>query len=396
MVRAGPILVPLLCCLSFGVGLAQEKKGDDPPRPTQPRQRPQPQGQPTRRFEQPILLTGSVRYADGSPAHIAARVELWCKGFLNRQVHTLNGLFSLPVGGNISSGTYDASVSAGGLDRTSFPTQPLGGFREHRGNGTRTHVDLTSCQLRAQQGGFQSDEISLSFRRVLGNPADVGTLVLYEAESIVGTVSSVTTMEASRLARKRFNRGHKELKKANYRKAAAELQKATKLYPEYSEAWNLLGQVRLHLQDESGAQEALELAAASDPKYLGPPIAMMELESQRSDWAQVSQWSTKILELHPHHVQAHYFRGVANLNLRHMEQAEESLSAVRASHRADDFPYAGYLLGLMLADKGEFAAAAKELRHFLALRPLAPEGARVKGFLSNWEEKGLIQGAERN
>ncbi len=173
-------------------------------------------------------------------------------------------------------------------------------------------------------------------------------------------------------------------------------EKPTKLYPEYSEAWNLLGQVRLQLKDESGAKEAFELAAASDPTYLGPLIAMMELESQRSDWDQMSQWSTKILELHPYHMQARYYHGVANLNLRHMEQAEAALSTVRASHKADDYPYAGYLLGLMLADKGDFDAAATELKHFLKLVPLAPERARVTGFLSDWEKKGLIQGPEKN
>ena len=93
---------------------------------------------------------------------------------------------------------------------------------------------------------------------------------------------------------------------------------------------------------------------------------------------------------------AHYYRGVANLNLDRWEQAEESLTKVRASHKADDYPYAGYLLGLMLADKGDFDAAAKELKHFLKLRPEAPEGDRVKTLLSGWEKKGLIKGAKKN
>ena len=185
-------------------------------------------------------------------------------------------------------------------------------------------------------------------------------------------------------------------KKANYQKAVAELEKATDLYPEFSEAWNLLGQVRLQLKDESGAQKAFESAADSDPKYLRPQVAMMELESRRQGWDQVSQWSTKVIELHPYHMQAHYYQGVANLHLRQLEQAEESLTKVRASHKADDYPYAGYLLGLMLADKGNFNDAAKELKHFLKLRPEAPEGDRVKTVLSDWEKKGLINGAEKN
>ena len=122
----------------------------------------------------------------------------------------------------------------------------------------------------------------------------------------------------------------------------------------------------------------------------------MELESRRQGWDQVSQWSTKVIELHPYHMQAHYYQGVANLHLRQLEQAEESLTKVRASHKADDYPYAGYLLGLMLADKGNFNDAAKELKHFLKIRPEALDGDRVKTVLSDWEKKGLINGAEKN
>ncbi len=368
MTKAQPILVVFLCFLPFGVGLGQE---------------PQP--------EKPIFLSGSVMYADGSPADMTAKVALWCDRFVRRQVPTVDGVFSLQVGGStVAPTTFDAE---GGRS-----LEILSGPRSVQSrHNVIPLVDLTGCELRAQQEGFQSDDIYLSFRRPGDNP-DVGALVLYQAGSIVGTIDSVTTMKAPRQARKRLRRALKEMRtrKANFEKAAAELEKATALYPEYSEAWNLLAQVRLQLRDESGAREAFELAVASDPNYIRPQVAMMELESQHQGWDQVSQWSTKILELHPYHMQAHYYRGVANLNLRHMEQAEESLSAVRASLKADDYPYAGYLLGLMLADKGEFDVAATELKHFLKLVPLAPERARVTGFLSNWEKKGLIHGAERN
>ena len=273
----------------------------------------------------------------------------------------------------------------------------VGGRGQSRQGLNPGYMDLTGCELQASQPGFQSDSISLAFRRTMDNP-NVGTLVLYRAGSIVGTTSSATTMSAPKKARKGYKKALKEVnkKKANYQKAVAELEKATELYPDFSEAWNLLGLVRLQLKDESGAQKAFESAAASDPKYLKPQVAMMELESRRQGWDQVSEWSTKVLELHPYFLKAHYYRGVANLNLARWEQAEESLTKVRASHKADDYPHAGYLLGLVLAEKGDFDAAAKELKHYLKLRPEAPEGDRVKTLLGDWEKKGLIRGAKKN
>ena len=405
MAKAHPIIVLFLCFVLFGLALAQERPDDTP---TQPQPSPSPQQLESPRIEQPLYLTGTVMYADGSPADMTAKVELWCDGRVRRQVHTFSGRFTLQVGGrNLQATVLDASVgsedvfgagSSPGLNGEGFGgSEGLGEGGQSRQANNPDHMNLISCELRAEQAGFQSETIPLTFRRPLDNP-DVGVLVLYRAGRIVGTTGSVTTMSAPKKARKGYQKALKEVKKkkANYQKAVAELEKATDLYPEFSEAWNLLGKVRLQLKDESGAQKAFESAADSDPKYLRPQVALMELESRRQGWDQVSQWSTKVIELHPYHMQAHYYQGVANLHLRQLEQAEESLTKVRASHKADDYPYAGYLLGLMLADKGNFNDAAKELKHFLKIRPEAPEGDRVKTVLSDWEKKGLINGAEKN
>jgi outer membrane protein assembly factor BamD (BamD/ComL family) len=411
MAKAQPIIVLILCLVLFGLAFAQEKP-DQPsePAPTQPSSSPQqqPQGNQPPQTARPMFLMGLVIYPDGSPADISAKVELWCDGRVRRQVHTINGQFSLTVGG---SGPQDASFDASvGLEEPfGSPSSGAGGFGgavpggfgqsgQSRQAMNPGYMDLTGCELQASQTGFQGESLPLTHRRPMDNP-DVGVLILYRAGSIAGTTSSVTTMSAPKKARKGYKKALKEVKKkkkANYEKAVVELEKATELYPEFSEAWNLLGQVRLQLKDESGAQKAFESAAASDPKYLKPQVAMMELESRRQSWDQVSQWSAKIIELHPYLTSAQYYRGVASLNMSRLEQAEESLTKVRTGHKANDYPYAGYLLGLMEADKGNFEAAAKELNHFLKLRPKAPEGDRVKALLSDWQEKNLIKGAHKN
>ena len=378
---------------------AQEKP-DNTPQPTG-NQQEQPQAQRSRRIEQqPLFLTGTVIYDDGSRADMTAQIELLCDGMVRRKVHTSNGHFNVILGLNQLQTTMDVSVGSldqfGAINPTG--TEGFGGVSQG-GQSLQTqtpaHMNLNRCELRASQPGFQSESISLTFRRPLENP-DVGVLVLYRAGSIVGTLSSVTTMSAPKKARKQYKKALKEVQKKSpdYQKAVVELEKATDLYHEFSEAWNLLGQVRLQLKDESDAQKAFESAAASDPKYVQPPLAMMELESRRQRWDQVSQWSAKVIELNPYLMTAHYYQGIANLHLRRLEQAEESLTKVRASRKADDYPYAGYLLGLLLSDKGNFDAAAKELRRFLKLRPEAPEGDRVKTFLSEWEAKGFIKGVD--
>ncbi len=411
MAAPKPIVVLFLCLVTFGTAFAQEKS-DEKSQPTQSQpsgsQQQQQQGNQPSQVEQPTFLSGKVIYADGAPADSSAKVELWCDGTVRRQTTTLNGSFSMMVGGGSLQATQlDASVaggdpfggvgSSGGDDFGGLAPGGAGGFG---GGGPRmgssNQVDLTGCELQASQTGYQSESVVLSFRRALDNP-DIGTIVLYKSGSIAGTTTSVTTMSAPKKARKGYKKARKEVskKKANFEKAAAELEKATDLYPEFSEAWNLLGQVRLELKDESGAQQAFESAAAGDPKYLKPLIAMMELESRRQSWDQVSQWSTQVIELHPYEMKAHFYQGFASVQLGQFDQATESFTKVRASHRADQYPYAGYLLGLMLADKGDFNGAAKELKRFLKLRPEAPEGDRINTLLSGWEEKGLLKVAQK-
>ena len=398
MAKAQPIIVLFLCFVLFGLAFAQ----DDTPRPEPPQQ--QQQAPQSTQMDQPLYVSGKVVYDDGSPADMNVRVELLCDGRVRRQVHTLNGNFSLQVGGSTREFTsFDATVGSrdalGPVNPTrtgNFGGDPSVGPSGQGGQSpplqTPAAFNLHGCELRANQAGFQSESISLAFRRPLDNP-DVGVLVLFRAGSIAGTTTSVTTMSAPKKARKGYKKALKEMKRksANYEKAVAELENATDLYPEFAEAWNLLGQIRLQLKNESGAQKAFESAAASDSKYLPPQLAMMELELRRENWEEVSKWTSSITELNPYIVMAQYYRGVANMTLNRTEPAQQSFQKVRDNYKSDDYPYASYLLGYILATQGEFESAASELRHFLKIKEQAPEADQIKESLAQWEKEGHIK-----
>ena len=113
MAKAHPIIVLFLCFVLFGLALAQEKPDDTPTQPQPPPSPQQQQGQQSPRIEQPLFLAGTVMYADGSPADMTAKVELWCDGRVRRQVHTFNGRFTLQVSGsNLQATTFDASLGS--------------------------------------------------------------------------------------------------------------------------------------------------------------------------------------------------------------------------------------------------------------------------------------------
>ena len=396
MVRLGSLL-----CLGFimvEVALAQVLPTTQPKRPTPQSGSQEPSGGQRIR---PRYLSGKVVYVDGTPADASAIVELLCDGRVLHQAHTLHGDFSLEVSGRSTRlKEIDASISAEDAFGPSNSYEAGFGSLSGQGQGAEapanpsfSQVSLWGCELRASQSGFAPESIPLSVRGPMDNP-DVGLMVLYRLGSITGTTTSVNTMSAPKKARKQYKKALNEVKnkeKANYKKAAGELEKAVKLYPEFAAAWELLGHVRLKLKDDEGARGAFESALASDPQYVRPYVAMMKLEYRQQRWDQVSHRSSQLIKLNPHHLTVHYYQGFASIKLGRTDQAEESLTKVRASHEADDYPYASYMLGVLLAGKKDFEGAARELRHYLKISPEAPQGDHIKAYLSGLEQKGLMK-----
>ena len=160
MAKRRPAIVFYCCFLLVGLARAQ-------PRPTQPQG--SSQGQRLPQGERPLSLSGRVLYQDGSPAEVAARVELICDGQVRRQAHTLDGHFHLVVdGSNIHGAAMDASVASqdalGGVNSsrtaglglgTTGQTSQGGQFLGTSGPG---HADLSGCELRASQVGFLANK----------------------------------------------------------------------------------------------------------------------------------------------------------------------------------------------------------------------------------------------
>ena len=352
-------------------------------------------------------LSGKVIYDDGSPVETMASVEMVCNGRVRLQTHTFNGFFSLELTGSHRRLTVmDASVAGQDSQRRLSPTggNPFGGGGNSAGDpslSTRPsgaqQLNLIGCELRANQPGFQSETISLSIRRPLDNP-DVGVIILHRGGSIPGTSTSVASMAAPKKAKKAYPRAVKEIrkKKGSHEKAVSELQKAIELYPEFAAAWELLGEIRLAQKDEPGAMKVFAAAVAGDPKYIRPNVAMMELEARRQNWDEVSKWSSKVKELNPYLAPAHYYHGIASVNLNRVELGQESFQKVRDAYKGDDFPYASYMLGYILAKKKEFESAASQLRHFLEISEKAPEVGQVKTHLAQWEKEGRISQVRKN
>ena len=146
-------------------------------------------------------------------------------------------------------------------------------------------------------------------RRTPGEPS-----VLAES---VGTATSLTALSAPRKAKKAYRKASKELAREgpNHSKAVKELEKAVKRYPEFAEAWDLLGRVRVVSKDQSGAREAFEKAMAAEPNYVNPYLSLARLCLIERRWEEAAQLSGRVLRLIPDNVYAYYCRSLSSFYL---------------------------------------------------------------------------------
>lgn len=403
------ILVFVLAFL-FQPLLAQQQEDKSPQQPPpgqdrgsdrdRGRQEPgwrQQQPQQEELYNRPIFLTGSVELSDGSPVPESVRVSLICNNNVVDQAFThLDGQFSFQLGDHRPTTVMDASASGagfGGLGGVgggpSFGQMGSIGAGRSAGLG---RVDLSHCEIQASLPGFLSDTLRLGVRSVLDNP-NVGTIVLHRSQQAPGTTVSLTTLAAPKDASKAYEKARKELgkKKPNLKNATKELEKAVGIYPEFSAAWYLLGNLRKEASDMGGARDAYQKAVAGDHQYVPPYLGLAEISLQENNLEAVEQYSQEVLKLNPSITVAHYFNAVANYFTGEMEPAEESLKMIKATPgEADRFPMTYYMMGIIEANRGNYSEAAADLERLLEIQPEFPVAADVEKQLQEWESAGLI------
>ncbi len=347
--------------------------------------------------QRPIFLSGQVLTGDGQPPSESVIVERVCGGNVRPEGYTDHkGRFSFQLGGDPSLAMSDASVGGRQLGGgPAFGQTPFGGSSGIRSTGMGG-VDLSGCELRASLPGYLSDSIILGIRRPMDNP-DVGVIVLRRIAGVVGNVVSATTLGAPKKADKAYQNGLREMrkKKPNYKKGAAQFERAVAEYPQFAAAWGALGDARMGLQDEAGAKEAFGKALEADPKYLKPFNPLLQMALRQQDWGAVEDLGSRYLELNPNEMQLQFYVAVAAVNNGNPRKAEETVMAIRASDRRDDFPQSHRIMGLIHSQRGDFIKAATEYRAYLTKQPDGNGAAQLKKQLNEWEVLGVIDPAAK-
>jgi len=333
--------------------------------------------------------------SDGTPIPPNITIQRVCGG-LSRTVAYTNpdGHFNFQWG---DRNTVVPDAADAGVAATSGRNSGGFGSAQSAGGGNPLAADpfgnrMMNCELRASLAGYTSDNVNLFNRRNADSP-DIGTILLHRVAGVEGSSISVTSMMAPKDAKKAYEHGLQSLLKNKPADAAKDFEKAVAVYPKYADAWASLGKLRIDQNSAEPARAALLKAIEADPKLVIPYVELGMLAAKTSDWPQVAKHLDRALELDPvDYPQAWYVDAVANYNLKQYDAAEK---AARAAVKVDPHhvnPRSGYLLGLVLAEKKDYAGAVAELSEYLKLTPNAPDQAQVKAQLDQLEK--LATGAK--
>jgi tetratricopeptide (TPR) repeat protein len=336
----------------------------------------------------PVYISGKVSIEDGSAVPQNVTIQRVCSGISKTVAYTdSHGRFSFQWGDrnmvltdasdagsgsarNASTGGFGSSQSAGGA--SALAPDPFGNR-------------MINCALRANVAGLTSDTISLFNSR--SDSPDVGTIVLHRMAGVEGLSISATSVMAPKDAKKAYEHGLQSLLKNKPGDAAKDFEKAVAVYPKYADAWVSLAKLRLEQQSTEPARAALTKAMEADPLLVTPYVELGLLAATDAKWQESGKYLDRAVELDPvDFPQAWYADAVANYNLKKYDAAEKSARAAVKLDPRHANPRSGYLLGLVLAEKQDYAGAAAELTAYIKLAPNAPDLAQVKEQLAQFEK----------
>ncbi len=323
----------------------------------------------------PILITGKVTLDDGSKPGQPVLLERICGGRPHAEGYTdSSGSFSIRLGQEMD---VIADASEAPTRNTVTSGNPQGGIRDR---------DLANCDLRAVLTGYRSENVPLASHKYMDNP-DIGTIVMRRLGTVEGLTMSATTALAPKDAHKAFEKGLEEVRKSKFEDAEKEFARAVEIYPKFAAAWYELGRVQERRDHETEARNSYAQSIAADSKYINPYERLSIIAFHENKWQEVADTSDRMLHLDPYdYPGAYYYNAVANLQLKNLVPAERSAREALKLDVARGNPQIHYVLGIILAQKQDYAGAVESLRTYLKVAPDAKDVDKVRKQLGDIEK----------
>jgi tetratricopeptide (TPR) repeat protein len=302
-----------------------------------------------------LYFAGKVTVAGGNLPWDPVPVIVTCNGAVRYDTHA------------DSKGTFE--IEAAAKESEVSPGQTS--------SNRLTPAQLIGCTVHAALQGFQSSTLTIENRSIVDNP-DIGTISLHLDEKATGFAISTTTASAPKDALKDYDKARYEATNRHLDSAQHDLEKAVQAYPQFAEAWYQLGKLDEVLKPQD-ASPAYSKAVVADPLFSPPYVRLALLAAQQKKWQDVVDATNHALKLDPAgDPTIWYLSAVGNYNLGNVTTAEANANTSLAMDPSHVAPNTEQLLAVMLAAKGNYAAALEHLRNCLTYSPPGPNSDLMK------------------
>jgi tetratricopeptide (TPR) repeat protein len=317
-------------------------------------------------------MSGKVIVDDGTPLTDPAAIQSTCKGRVHVEAYTdSKGRFTFEVKSlNQNDVAADQATDSSQTLLGRAPTEAGRGGS----NPNRLRDYWRDCKLQAVLAGFTSGSVELAGKLSDLGITDVGTIALHRLGHVEGFTISATSAQAPAKAKKEYEKGRDLEKKEKWDAALESFQKAVETYPNYAIAWFETGRVQVQRGDLVAARQSFLRAMSADSKFVSPYQELAQLAARDRQWQEVVDTTNELLKLNAiSFPQDWLLNAVGNFYLQNLDAAEKSARRGLELDTQHQIPKLEYVLGLVLAQKQDYAGALEHIRNYLRLSPHAAD-----------------------
>jgi len=280
------------------------------------------------------------------------------------------------------------------LVQTVFLFSVLSALAQHGGSGSHPtppgQVAPTSRPLDIPAANNPWDQNDLYYgkgSKQASSPIQKGdNCFLPPLNGLAAASVKVSDLQVPASAKREHGDGCLDVAKGKVSGAEKHLRKAVRLWPNYSAAWVVLGQLLEAQQKAEAAMDACSRPLTTESNYLPAYLCLADISARAQDWHKVLSLSTQALALNSTAIAVSYdYNAAANLHLHNLLEAEKSALRAAEIDKSNIDPRVHFLLAQIYEAKGDRISEATQLHEYLKYANDPNDVSMVKKYLSEIE-----------
>ena len=208
------------------------------------------------------------------------------------------------------------------------------------------------------------------------------------------TLVSAKQLSVSPKAWAQFRKARRKLSKDDVEAAAAHLEKAVEISPQFMIAWNFLGTIAYREGQLGKAEEHFRKALGEGPEAYAPTVNLGGALLALGRYSEALPYNRTAAEMRPDDALANAQVGVNYFFRRKYEEAEQYLLRAK-SLDPSHFANPQLVLARVYEIQGRSEEAITELREFLARHPDSASGGKIRSAIEELENGSQRQRVTR-